>query len=204
MPATVTTLDDTLQVYREPDLTSAVIVQLQKGTQIDLGAAAIHEGREWITATLNGETAGYVLGPSARGHTTLGATSGGRCPNCNMVNPAGTQRCECGYDFAERRVARSLASTVHTKDDEQPHGTTRTWRETLGKVGATVGVLIGLIWYSVEGTPRAGPGSPLSKDFWRDLYPGALIGGGCGAVFGLLGWLLDHYSRKSIARKTPS
>jgi len=26
------------------------------------------------------------------------------CPRCGLVNPPGAQRCDCGYDFASRRV----------------------------------------------------------------------------------------------------
>lgn len=32
------------------------------------------------------------------------------CPNCKLLNPAGTQRCDCGFDFASGRVERSYLS----------------------------------------------------------------------------------------------
>jgi hypothetical protein len=30
------------------------------------------------------------------------------CPRCRLFNPPEAQRCDCGYDFAERRLAGSL------------------------------------------------------------------------------------------------
>jgi hypothetical protein len=67
----VTTIDNALQVYREPDLASSPIAQVSKGIELQLGAATVHEGREWMEATLEDGRAGYVLGPNARSHTTL-------------------------------------------------------------------------------------------------------------------------------------
>jgi hypothetical protein len=119
MPQKITATDDVLQVYEHQDLDSRVIAQANKGLEIELGEATVHEGREWIEASLEDGTRGYVLGASARGHTTLGGTqlasttsavprtitsSEGRCPNCKIINMAGTQRCECGYNFASGRV----------------------------------------------------------------------------------------------------
>jgi hypothetical protein len=70
-PQKVTTLDDTLQVFRERDLSSTVIARLPKGIEIVLSASTVFEGRDWIEATIEGVDSGYVLYPSARGHTTL-------------------------------------------------------------------------------------------------------------------------------------
>lgn len=70
----VTTTDDMLRVYQDRDLSSTVIVQASKGLDIRLGAATVHEGREWIEATVEDGSAGYILGPSARSHTTMGGT----------------------------------------------------------------------------------------------------------------------------------
>ena len=69
----VTTTDDMLQVYQDRDVSSRVIVQARRGAEIHLGAATVHEGREWMEAIIE-DNVGYVLGPSARGHTTLGPT----------------------------------------------------------------------------------------------------------------------------------
>jgi len=70
----VTTTDDMLQVYQDRDLSMNAVAQLSKGSEIQLGAATMHEGREWMEAILEDGRVGYVLGPSARGHTTLGGT----------------------------------------------------------------------------------------------------------------------------------
>jgi hypothetical protein len=71
---TVTASDDTLELYQARDLGSAVIAKLAKGSRIDLGTPIEWNGREWMQATLDDGTVGYVLAPSARSHTTLGAT----------------------------------------------------------------------------------------------------------------------------------
>src|SRR5262249_40670446 len=56
------------------DLSSSVIATLPKGSSIQLGALEESGGQEWIEATLEEGRIGYVLGPSALGHTTPGAT----------------------------------------------------------------------------------------------------------------------------------
>jgi len=66
----VMTTDDTLHVYRERDLSSAVMCRVSKGIDIWLNAAIEFEGREWMQSTV-GTDVGYVLASSARGHTTL-------------------------------------------------------------------------------------------------------------------------------------
>jgi hypothetical protein len=71
----VTTTDDTLRIYRDRDLNSSVIAPVAKGVAVQLEAATIYEGREWMRATLEDGTVGYVLGSSARGHTTLDGRS---------------------------------------------------------------------------------------------------------------------------------
>jgi len=125
MPQPVITTDDMLQVYQDRDLDSTVIAHLAKGVEIQLDAATVHEGRQWMAATLEDGSVGYVLGPSAHGHTTLGESqlvtkppggplvakpSDGPCPNCKLISPAGTRRCECGYDFASGRVEDAVAA----------------------------------------------------------------------------------------------
>jgi hypothetical protein len=73
MTQIVKTTDDALQIYQDRDFGSPVVANLQKDVEIQLGAQSIHEGRQWIEASLTGGgVSGYVLGPSARGHTTLG------------------------------------------------------------------------------------------------------------------------------------
>jgi hypothetical protein len=73
MTQKVIAADDSLQVYSEPDFASTTISQIRKGAVIELGDATMREEREWIGATLADGKVGYVLGPAARSHTTLGA-----------------------------------------------------------------------------------------------------------------------------------
>jgi uncharacterized protein (UPF0335 family) len=68
----VTVTDGTLQVYQARDFSSTVILQLARGSEIELGASQIFDGREWIEANLGNGSVGYVLGPSVRSHTNLG------------------------------------------------------------------------------------------------------------------------------------
>jgi hypothetical protein len=72
MPQKVVTTDETLHVYQMRHLSSTVVAQLSTGIEIELGDATVYEGREWMEASVGG-TVGYVLGPAARSHTTLGA-----------------------------------------------------------------------------------------------------------------------------------
>jgi hypothetical protein len=72
MPRKITATDDCLQVYSQPDFASPAIAQIHKGESIELGDSSIHDGREWIGATLPDGRTGYVLGPSVRSHSTFG------------------------------------------------------------------------------------------------------------------------------------
>jgi hypothetical protein len=58
---TATAPDDSIEVFRDRDLASAVVRLLCTGHGIELGAAAVHEGREWIERGY----LGFVLGPTA-------------------------------------------------------------------------------------------------------------------------------------------
>src|SRR5665213_778550 len=67
------TTDDTLQIYQARDLNSNVIARLPSNLEIQLGEIIVFEGREWIEVAVESGVTGYVLGPSARGHTTFGS-----------------------------------------------------------------------------------------------------------------------------------
>ncbi|MGH9583556.1 MAG: hypothetical protein ACRD4O_11530 [Bryobacteraceae bacterium] len=107
----VTTTDDALDVYGDHDVSSKIIAHARKGSEIQLGIGAIDDGREWMEAILEDGTAGYVLGPSARGHTTLGALPSQEtttaqlavCPQCKSVHSPDALVCECGYNFPARK-----------------------------------------------------------------------------------------------------
>jgi hypothetical protein len=76
MPLKVSTIDDLLQVYQNSDLSSETIAQLAKGVELQLDESIMQEGRQWMKAQLQDGRVGFVLGPSARSHTTLGCAAG--------------------------------------------------------------------------------------------------------------------------------
>jgi hypothetical protein len=107
----VTTTDGALQVFREPDLESTVIAHVPKGVELQLGAATVFEGCEWIEATFE-ENVGYVLGLHAHAHTTFDydplppkAVAGKlwACPTCNQLvtdplrDPRKRLHCRAGH-----------------------------------------------------------------------------------------------------------
>jgi hypothetical protein len=67
----VNTIDDFLQILADRDVNSEVLASLPKGAAVELGEASQFDGREWMQATVKEGTSGFVLAPSARGHTTL-------------------------------------------------------------------------------------------------------------------------------------
>jgi hypothetical protein len=74
----VRTIDDTLAVFHARDLNSTQVCRLPEGTEFTLGHTSEIEGRRWIEALLPDGIRGYVLGPSALGHTTAGLTTATR------------------------------------------------------------------------------------------------------------------------------
>jgi hypothetical protein len=98
----VVTIDDSVQVYSNRDLGSPVVVRLRKRAEIRLGSTAMAEGREWFEVSFE-DKVGFILGSTARGHTTLLsrhelpiAKKPITCPRCSLVSPSGTARCQCG------------------------------------------------------------------------------------------------------------
>jgi hypothetical protein len=71
MTKTVTTTDDTLQIFAARDLDSNVLARIPKGVEVELGDTSTVEGRGWIQATPKDGASGFVLAPSVRGHTTF-------------------------------------------------------------------------------------------------------------------------------------
>jgi hypothetical protein len=69
----VKTIDDTVVIFHARGLTSAHVCQLSKGAELALGQTSELEGRLWVHALLPDGVSGYVLGPSALGHTTAGS-----------------------------------------------------------------------------------------------------------------------------------
>jgi hypothetical protein len=81
----VTVTDGTLQVYQARDFNSTVILRLARGSELELGASQVFDGREWIEANSGNGSIGYVLGPSVRSHTTLGRRA---LPTRPLATPA--------------------------------------------------------------------------------------------------------------------
>lgn len=71
MPRIVTTTDDALQIFVARAIDSSVLARIPKGVEVELGDACTIENREWMEAELKDGTSGFVLAPTARGHTTL-------------------------------------------------------------------------------------------------------------------------------------
>jgi hypothetical protein len=94
----VTVTDGSLRVYREPSLDSSVIVTVAKGATLQLGDAAVHEEREWLKAMLADGSIGYVLGPAARSHTTLGGNIPLEEALKEVEQPSPTARKSAGRD----------------------------------------------------------------------------------------------------------
>jgi hypothetical protein len=100
----VVTIDDSVQIYSNRDI-GATAFQLPKAAEIRLGATTTAEGREWFEASF-GDQAGFILGATARGHTTLlpppeppATKKPITCPRCSLISPGGATRCQCGYSL---------------------------------------------------------------------------------------------------------
>jgi hypothetical protein len=70
----VRTTDDTLALFHARDSNSSQVFRLPEGREFTLGQTSEFEGRQWVEALLPDGVRGYVLGPSALGHTTAGLT----------------------------------------------------------------------------------------------------------------------------------
>jgi hypothetical protein len=112
----VTVTEDSLPVYQDRDLSSAVIAQVPNGhgitTRLDVAKDRI--GREWLEATLADGTIGYILGTSARGHTTLGLMYK-RCLYCGQMIKSAALKCRfCG---------RTLDAKLSTQEWQEAEAT---------------------------------------------------------------------------------
>jgi len=109
----VRTTDDSLSIYEGRHLSSKVVA-IPKDTTIDLGASEEADGREWIEVAVDGGSKGYVLGPAARGHTTLAGA--GQVPrSASAVLSKGDTICPPkkdarGWVFRDEDSARSTIS----------------------------------------------------------------------------------------------
>lgn len=106
----VRTTDDSLVVYENRDFSSTVIAKLAKDTILELGSAEESDGRAWIAVTIENGRKGYVLSPSARGHTTLGANLPPTPPASRLA--PGTSALEPKAS----RLARGTGAPEATKD----------------------------------------------------------------------------------------
>ena len=64
------------------------------------------------------------------------------CPRCGLVNPPSAQRCDCGYDFAVRRVAGSYLPERDRARTEVPAGAGLMIGCLLVLFGAIIGVAV--------------------------------------------------------------
>jgi hypothetical protein len=113
----VTVTEESLPVYQERDLISTVVAHVPRGhginTRLDV-VAKDRIGREWMEATLADGTIGYILGTSARGHTTLGLTYK-RCLYCGQMIKSAALKCRfCG---------RTLDAKLSTQEWQEAEAT---------------------------------------------------------------------------------
>jgi|SRR5437879_6437190 len=73
---------------------------------------------------------------------------GKECPKCGLFNPDTTERCDCGWDFASKRVDLSYAAPLDARISAEL-GMTLTQVGTRNmKIGSTVFLvgIIGAVW----------------------------------------------------------
>jgi len=132
----VTTTDDSLLVYQARELNSTVIATIPKGQNIRVGAPEEHAGREWLETTLADGSIGYVLGPSARSHTTLGSVYK-RCIHCGNEIKSAALKCRfCEYilDSELRREHDSKEIPDHAVKYVKTQANKALWCGVLGLV----------------------------------------------------------------------
>jgi hypothetical protein len=61
------------------------------------------------------------------------------CPECGLVNPPEAQRCDCGYDFASRRMEQSYDPRALRESRGR-----RPWRLVIGLAISAAVALLGL------------------------------------------------------------
>jgi len=94
------------------------------------------------------------------------------CPKCGLVNPDTAERCDCGWDFASRRVDLSYARPFDTRILAE-RGLTLTQVGIRNiKIGATVFV-VGIIGAVLIGTVTATATGGYLTIIW---YGGILLG----------------------------
>ena len=65
------------------------------------------------------------------------------CPKCKLINPRGTQRCDCGYDFSTGTVvARPRAEAKYPVDADELERVAFSFKAVIGLVGVQAIVAI--------------------------------------------------------------
>jgi hypothetical protein len=103
------------------------------------------------------------------------------CPRCGLVNPPEARRCDCGYDFVERRFLGSLSRSPRRVRPDI--GSSLLLGFVLIPAGAVVGACVGIpvrVWLAGPGPDGCGLWVlPVMMD---GLTTGSLVGGLTGAA----------------------
>jgi len=106
------------------------------------------------------------------------------CPNCGLLNPPDSRRCDCGYDFADQQVVRQAGRQVDPA-----------WFGSVTVLACmTLGVVLGIIAIFIIAAAEPGPTS--GEGLYYGAVFGAVVGLLVGAVVGLVIVLLRQWFRR--------
>ena len=72
-----------------------------------------------------------------------------KCPRCGLVNPENAQRCDCGYDFEQRRTVEPYLKSSSPKPNRKRF------------IGSTIALVVGIL-AALAGLAQAASGKGIS------------------------------------------
>jgi hypothetical protein len=91
------------------------------------------------------------------------------CPKCGLLNPSGTARCDCGFDFVSNRVERSYARPAGSANSDE-------LGMTLSQVGVR-NIKSGILLFIVAVVVSAVAAAASSRTGYYFVAVGALFSG---------------------------